>query len=348
MHIRIKNISLSLMLLLFFSQVQVFGASESSGNFKSKKRIGIGPIEFTDCSQEVMEKKNELRKLLSNELSKRPLLEVVSIENMDRAIGTVERGKSEPFIAWVRRAGIQADVEKIVFGTIYEHKKKYVTDNIARFRITINAMDVKSGDIEIVEPAETERSEDINRILINSGDTVARVYHGNAEITEKNDLSITLSYIYPQNDLRRRGAENGFGCNFNIYVIKPIWMMFSLGLYFFTTENESIKSLYMMPIEVYIPFYIPTFWNFKLIPAIGLGGLASMMKYDELYYRSSGNYHYKVGYFLNPMISARFETNYNVSNKYAIVVTPTYAYVLGKEKRKGIIFTLEMGFKFHF
>jgi hypothetical protein len=308
--------------------------------------IGVGPVDCQNCSTEVIALVNNLRKTISDQISKSPHIKVKALGDMDKYVESVGRGVAEPFEDWSLRIGQQTEIDKVVYITIIENEKKYVTDKIVRFKITVLVLDVKSRKQEIIQPVETELVEEFDKISMIAGDAIARIYHGNSEITEGNDSSVTLSYLYPQADLRDGGVGNGYGTNFNIYFLKPIWFLVTVGVYDFELEKDDINSLFMIPFGAHIPYYYTLTSNIGIIPSIGGGGLVSIMEYDKYRYRTP--HVYKTEVFFNPLITARIETNYIIQNRYAFVGTPSLSYIVGKDDRIGLIFSFDIGFKIKF
>lgn len=311
------------------------------------KFIGVGYIECLSC-KDTGEKTDSLRKLIHYEISKSLLLELVPIDDMNRTMTDVKRRAGESLTSWMRRVGANAGIEKIVFATISENEKKYVTDKISKFNVTIMVIDVKSGNTEIIQPANTDMEAELDNIFINGGDSIARVYNGHSEITEKTDGSFTLSYLYPLGDLKKRGASNGFGFNLNVYLTKPFWLLFTLGGYYFKTEKTMINSLFIFPLSINFPYYINLSYELKIIPSIGGGGIFSVMEHDTVYYHASGRYEYKRGLFFNPMITTRVETSYLLQDRYSFILTPSFSFIGGKEGRKGYLCGLDAGLKITF
>lgn len=308
--------------------------------------IGVGPVDCISCSVETQDLISQFRKNIHEQLVKSPALRVTALNDMDAAIASEVRGQNEPMESWASRIGKKAGVEKIVFAVITENEKKYVTDKTVRFKITVYTMDIKTGALEIVQPVETDLSDDFEKIFINAGDSIVRIYHGHSEITEKTDAAITVSYLYPQADLRSGGAGNGYGVSFNLYLQEPAWLLLTIGAFYFETERDDIKSLAMLPFGIHVPFHYPVTLNFKVIPSIGFGGLVSLMEYDEFRYRYPHEYHTEI--FFNPLITARIELNYTILNRYAFLLTPSFSYIVGEEDRMGFIFSLDLGYKIHF
>ncbi|MCL1832883.1 MAG: hypothetical protein FWG49_00115 [Leptospirales bacterium] len=311
------------------------------------KFIGVGCIECLAC-KETGEKIDYLRKLIHYEISKSLLLKFASLEDMSRAMADVKRKSKESLESWMMRVGAVVEIEKIVFATISENEKKYVTDKTARFSIAIRVMDVRSGNIEIIQSADTDIDAELDNIFINGGNSIARVYHGHSEITGKTYGSFTLSYVYPQGDLKSRGVSNGFGFNLNVYLTRPFLFLLTLGGYYFQAEKTMINSLFMFPLSINIPYYINISHEFKIMPAIGAGGIFSIMEYDWVYYRASGRYEYKRGLFFNPMITARIEANYLLYDRYNLILIPSFSYIVGEEGRKGYLYGLDAGLKITF
>ena len=311
------------------------------------KFIGVGYIECISC-KEVNERTDNLRRLIHNKISKSLLLKLVSLEDMDKAMTDVKRGVKEPLTSWMMKVGTKAGIEKIVFATISENEKKYVTDKIAKFNVTIRVMDVGSGNIEIIQPADTDIDSELNNIFISGGDSIARVYHGHSEITGKTDVSFTLSYMYPKSDLRSRGASNGFGFNLNAYFTKPFWVLLTLGGYYIEIDKIMINSLFMFPFSVSIPFYLSISYRLKLIPSIGGGGIFSVMEHDRVAYRASGRYEYKRSLFFNPMVTTKIEISYLLHDRYSLVAAPSFSYMDGKEGRKGYLYGFDAGLRITF
>ncbi|MCL1864461.1 MAG: hypothetical protein FWF73_01470 [Spirochaetes bacterium] len=325
----------------------LISSSVFAAKVEADKLIGVGYVECLSCKY-AAEKTDSLRRLIHYEISKSLLLELVSLEDMDKAMTDIKRRANESLTSWMMRVGVKAGIEKIVFATISENEKKYVTDKIAKFNVTIMAVDVKSGNIEIIQPADTDIDGELDNIFINGGDSISRVYHGHSEITEKTDGSFSLSYLYPQGDLKKRGAGSGFGFNLNVYLTRPFWLLLTFGGYYFQTEKTMINSLFMFPLSVNIPYYINVSYKLKIIPAIGGGWIFSIMEYDRVYFRASNRYEYKRGFFFNPVITARVETSYLLHDRYSLVAAPLFSYIAGQEGRKGYVYGLDAGLKITF
>ena len=334
--------------LSFYAGIFIFiSTNVFAADGEANKLIGIGYIECKSC-KDFSGRTDYLRELIHSEISKSLLLKIVPLEDMDRAMMDIKPKANEPLTSWMMRVGERVGTEKIVFATISENEKKYVTDKTFKFNVSIRVIDVRSGNIEIIQPSDTDSYAELDNIFINGGDSIARVYHGHSEITEKTGGSFTLSYLYPLGDLKRRGASNGFGFNLNVYLTRPFWLLFTLGGYYFQTEKTMINSLFMFPLSINIPYYINISYDLKIIPSIGAGGIFSIMEYDYVYFRASGRYEYKRGLFFNPMVTSRIETDYLLHGRYSFVAAPSFSYIFGNEGRNGYLFGMDAGLKITF
>ncbi|MFH0977456.1 MAG: fibronectin type III domain-containing protein [Spirochaetota bacterium] len=101
-------------------------------------------------------------------------------------------------------------------------------------------------------------------------------------------ISAKAAYIFPMGDLKEL-ADWGYGGLIALgYRGMPVhWLMFSLesGYFTFTSANDQVDSLFMVPITAKAGIRLPLFSFFSAVPVVGLG-----YSYSKIAYKSRDSY----------------------------------------------------------
>ncbi len=232
-------------------------------------------------------------------------------------------------------------VDKIIVGSV---------NKFGKFKIEIRSIDVVKASVDYTATEDASELKNIENAVSSIALRIERYYSGYYNLTEKFDMGLTFKNFIPLGDFTS-GTDIGYGgvlyFTFNKLFGLNFQILVFIGAEAFTPKLVSIKSIVIIPLEVHLGYQFNLTKNINMIPSIGVGYLFTIMNYDKVGERASGEYQYKVDFFYNPVISARIEFDILLFDRWYLVVAPGYS-LFFESKKTGQYIGIELGFRMLF
>lgn len=235
------------------------------------------------------------------------------------------------------QVGKMLSANKIIIGSVYKVDKYIfivkivnVEDNRVEGNYRIEADDESEFEDAVSEVAEKIKF-DFNTDIFYS-------------------FSVSPSFMYAIGDFDDI-AEYGYGLNIDLnmnnFLFRSAILTLSSGFYSFTGADDSIDSIMIIPVSLYLGYSLNLSRKFKIIPYIGGGYLINMMNYDDDNADQFGNYDYSREIFYDPSVSVRCDIVYKALPYMHISLSPVYMFFFEKEST-GQILGANLGIKMFF
>jgi hypothetical protein len=232
-------------------------------------------------------------------------------------------------------------VDKIIVGSV---------NKFGKFKIEVRSIDVAKASVDYTAAEDASELKNLENAVSQIALRIERYYSGYYNLTEKFDIVVSFKNFLPLGDFTS-GTDVGYGGVLYFTINKLFGLnfqvMISIGAEAFTPKIVSIKSIVIIPLEVHLGYQFSLTKNINMISSIGVGYLFTIINYDKIDERASGQYQYKMDFFYNPVLSARLEFDILLVDRWYLVVAPGYS-LFFESKKLGQYIGLELGVRMLF
>lgn len=239
------------------------------------------------------------------------------------------------------RLGKLLSVQKMIVGSLSKLGNRY--------RLEVRVVNVADGSVDLSTTDDARGEGDLEKAVTAISVKIERYYLGYAVLTGIADIAVNGSVVHSFGSLSQ-GTGFGYGCNVKAYWNRPFgWpvpFILSAGFHAFPPTSKSVKSFYMMPVELFVGYKFDLAKNVKLLPRVGGGYILSWIEHDPVK-RSITSPVYTKDFYYNPAVSIGVELNIFVHDRIMILFTPLYT-VFFENKNIGHFAGSDIGLKILF
>lgn len=325
-------------MLILALEIQALASPMQEKNEPQKLTVAIMSLQANDCSPALA---RGVTDMLAGRVFDTGIFILLERSQMDLILkeqGLSEKGCNTSSCAI--QMGKLLSVQKMMMGSV---------SKLGEYRIELRIVDVSKSSVDISFSGIAADEKKFEYVVGRLVSRTKNYYLGIADITGKYDILLTGAFLYPMGSFAH-GAGIGGGSNLYFSWNELNNSRFKLelfsGFYYFRSDLDSIDNIFIVPVELLAGYPFRISENMTLNALAGGGYMLSRVSYDRIQERT-GAYHYKTGYFYNPVLTVKPELTILLISRWNLVISPSYS-IFFERSRIGHLLSAECGVKISF